>query len=498
MRILLVAPPWKRLFGSENATPPLSLNSIASYMLYVSPKNEIDILNCDYAGGKAENIYSIDYMTGYDEYIRRLKNRSDPIWIEIHSKITAYAPDIVGITAMTASYISALNVARIVKEINPTIQVILGGRHVSALPEDTLRQDCVDAVVIGDGELVFANFINAGGNPSGIHGMGYKVSNGNIILNDPQTPIQDLSTLPIPIFESRITKYENLNNENWTIVGARGCPFGCIYCADSNSKVRPRSVEHIIDEIVCVRERYGIRNFNFGDDTFSLDKHRVAAFCHRIIELRLDIHWTCDTRVDRIDRDLLQLMRDAKCHALSLGIETGSSQTMERIKKKVELNKCVESIRIAKQAGFIVFGYFIIGFPWEDEGSMRQTVDFMSSIGLDDYQLNVATPLPGTELFRQLESLGKVSVGNMMWERIYQGSPHMNYSDVYSDAEWRSLLLKYVRIANRRLIVTNIGLALKKLIQNPTLLRKLFSASGLKRYLCPILRRLMDVIANRE
>jgi len=490
MNILLIAPPWKRLFKSGNPTPPISLNSIASYIEKVAPGHKIDVLNCDYGGSKIQNVYNIDYTRGYNEYIFRLKDQRDPIWNEIKNQIKEYAPDVVGITVMTASYVSALNVARIVKNIDPSIHVVMGGRHVSSLPENTLRQHCVDAIVIGDGEFVFYNYIKAGANPFEINGMGYRDANGNIIINEPQDPIQDLSTLPIPVFESTITKYENLSKESWTIVGARGCPFSCIYCADSNSKVRLRSISHILDEIAFVAERYGIRNFNFADDTFSLNKNRVKEFCYSVKKLNWDIHWTCDTRVDRIDEDILQVMRDANCYAISLGIETGSNQTMERIKKKVDLNKCVEAIRLAKKFDFIVSGYFIIGFPWENEAIMRQTVDFMSSIGLDDFQLNIATPLPGTELFKQLEDQGKINIEAMEWEKIYQGSPHMNYSDSYSDNEWRELLLKYIKTANRRLIVKAYKLIFKKLIRNPRLIVKLFSTNSLKRYLFPVLRRL--------
>jgi len=489
MKILLIAPPWKRFFGSDNPVPPLSLNSIASYMESAAPEHKIDVFNCDYGLGKSQNIYNIDYMIGYDKYIRCLKNQDDPIWLEIHNKIKGYSPDVVGITAMTASYVSALNVARIVKKIDPSILVVMGGRHVSSLPENTLQQDCVDAVVIGDGELVFYNYIQAGAHPCDIKGMGYRDVNGNIIINDPQEPIQNLSTLPIPVFESTITKYENLHQENWMIVGARGCPFSCIYCADSNSKVRLRSVSHILDEIVFIEKRYGVKNFNFADDTFSLNKEHVTEFCHRLRELNLDISWSCNNRIDRINEGMLQVMRDANCYSMFLGIETGSNQTMERIKKKVDLSQCIERIRLAKKFDFIVSGYFIIGFPWEDEVSMRQTVDFMSSIGLDDFQLNIATPLPGTELFKQLEDQGKINIEDIEWERIYQGSPHMNYSDLYSDDEWCALLLKYTKIADRRSMVKNYSLILKKLIRNPRLILKIVSINSLKRYLFPILRR---------
>lgn len=488
MKILLINPPWKRFFGSEDPLPPIALHAIASYLKTAPPFSEIDVLNCDYAMRTAGNVYNYDYSAGYRTYRDRLMDSNDPIWLEIHAKIRDYSPDVVGITSMSASYTSSLRVARIVKQINPNTRVVMGGHHVTALPQDTLRQNDVDVVVIGEGELTFRDYLQAGADPRDIEGLAYRNTDGDIIVNNPRATIENLDDLPLPVFDSKITTYDHLNKESWTIVGSRGCPFGCIYCAESNKRVRLRSVDHVINEITTVRNKYGITSFNFGDDVFSLNRKRLLEFCNRLTESNLGVRWTCNNRIDTLDHDILDSMHRANCYELFLGIETGSRRTMELIKKKIDLARCAPAIKLAKAHKFLVHGFFIIGFPWETEDDMRETVDFIGTLGLDDFQLNIATPLPGTEMFKQLVDKGKIVVESMDWSRLYQGSLHMNYSDSYSDAEWARLLMKYVTLANRKLILLQYSLFFKKLFRNPGLAVKLLSPGSFKRYIWPVLR----------
>lgn len=428
----------------------MALNHIASYIKRELPYLTIDVYNADHATKLPPFFYNYLYTVKHEEYISRLKDPDDAIWHEVRKVISDVDPDILGVSSMTASYVSALNVSKIAKQINPKVKVVFGGKHPSALPEDTLRNRSVDFVVIGEGEETFKELLLNVNKPETVRGIAYRNFDGKVCMTPPRAYISDINVLPIPIFESSINKYayEDKNNSKphaWSLISARGCPFQCIYCA-SDKTIRYRTPENVEEEIIMVKEKYGISHFDFEDDSFSLNRNRILALCNRLRDKK--VKWTCITRVDLIDETLVSAMKESGCVSVSLGIETGSPKTLEIIKKKINYENISEALKIFKKYGILCRGYFMIGFPWENWEDMKQTLDLIHKLPIERFQLNIATPLPGTQMFQSLVDSGKINVTNEDWSRYQQGSLYMNFSSI-SDDEWRKMILGFVRKASK-------------------------------------------------
>jgi len=358
---------------------------------------------------------------------------------------------------MTSSYVSAVTVSRIAKQLNPNVVIVLGGKHPSALPAETLQNRSIDFVVIGEGEETFKELLLNLKRPEAIRGIAYRDSAGKVQITPPRAYRDDINTLPFPIFESAINRYPFQTGQAeksyaWSMISARGCPFHCIYCA-SDKTIRYRSPENVADEIAIVKERYGIHYFEFEDDSFSLSRSRTLSLCH---ELRnLNVKWTCITRVDLIDESLVSVMKESGCISVSIGIETGSPKSLEMIEKKINYEKVRQAIHLFRKYGILCRAYFMIGFPWEKREDMEQTMALIRRLPIDSFQMNVATPLPGTQLLQSLVAAGRIDVSTADWSRYHQGSPCMNFSPI-ADGEWREMILDFTRqalkIEKRRLL----------------------------------------------
>lgn len=457
LKILLIHPPWLRFFDNGLSSPPLALNGIASYIKRELPQQVIDVYNADHITPLPSVFYNYFYTVRHEDYVRRLRDLNDPVWREVRGVIADFNPDVLGIGSMTASYVSAVTVSRIAKQINPNMIVVLGGKHPSALPEDTLRNRSVDFVVIGEGEETFKELLLNLKRPEIVPGIAYRNSEGKVLMTPSRAYINDINTLPFPVFESSINRYPFEQEQApksfaWGMISARGCPFQCIYCA-SDKTIRYRSPENVAEEIMTVKGKYGINYFDFEDDSFSLNRSRTISLCNYL--RNQNVKWTCITRVDLIDESLVSVMKESGCISVSIGIETGSPKSLEIIEKKISYEKILDAIQIFRKYGILCRGYFMIGFPWEDREDMEQTLALIRRLPIDSLQLNIATPLPGTQLLQSLVDAGKMNIPNVDWSRYHQGSPDMNFSSS-SDVEWREMISDFVyqafKIEKRRIL----------------------------------------------
>jgi anaerobic magnesium-protoporphyrin IX monomethyl ester cyclase len=315
VKILLIHPPWLRFFNNGLSSPPLALNGLASYIKRELPHHDIDIYNADHITRLPPVFYNYFYTVRHEEYVRRLKDLNDSVWREVRGVIADFNPDVLGIGSMTASYVSAVTVSRIAKQINSNVIVVLGGKHPSALPEDTLRNGSVDFVVIGEGEETFKELLLNLKRPEVVQGIAYRNPEGKVLMTSSRSNRDDINTLPFPIFESSINRYSfqkkrALKSFAWGMISARGCPFRCIYCA-SDKTIRYRSPENVVEEIMMVKEKYGINYFDFEDDSFSLHRNRTLSLCNYL--RNQNVKWTCITRVDLIDESLVSVMKESGC-----------------------------------------------------------------------------------------------------------------------------------------------------------------------------------------
>ncbi|MFH1063133.1 MAG: radical SAM protein [Candidatus Omnitrophota bacterium] len=446
--VLLIDPPWYRLFGQQKSVRPLGLCSIAA----VLEKNHIQsrVYNADMQMG-AHPVDAFSTTKNYANYLEIAENMDAPIWQEVEALIREYNPKIVGISILTAKYQAALTVAKLVKKINSKITVVGGGLHPTILPEETIDNDCFDYLVLGEGEYSFLELTQAilaeNTNLSQIKGIVYK-DNGRIVINASRDLIADLDQLPHPANHLIIDKEKMLPDDFSRLFASRGCPYNCIFCASNaiwSKKVRYRSPENVVDEIEKINHAYDPAYFHFEDDGFSLNSSYVKQICGLLVSRKIKINWGCETRVDLVTDDLLQIMRKSGCAKILLGVESGNELTLEKIKKQITLEQTRQAMKLCKKHRMETAVFFIIGFPWEGELEIKQTVDFMQELDPQFAVYSIATPYPGTELFEIYKQQGLIPK-NINWSTFFHQSPEMFLSSKLPKDRLKDIIVNTERI----------------------------------------------------
>ncbi len=318
--------------------------------------------------------------------------------------------DIVGLTAMTPTLNAAINIARRLKQANPNLVLIIGGPHVTLLPEETLANAPeIDIVVRGEGEETIIELLRAvEGNDSldGIPSISYR-RNGNMVSNPSASSKVDLDSLPflayhlLPWQRYKPHPPHGRASPFAAIITSRGCPYQCAYCSKPvfGSKFRGQSSERVVDEVAYHRRKFGIKEIAFYDDVFTLNKKRAYAIADGIMKQGLRIDWTCETRVDLVDKELLRHMKQAGCYAIAYGIESASHEILNTLKKGISLDQVEEAVRITREVGLQTIGYFMLGSPGETPETIRKTIDLAKKLKLDFAQFSVTIPFPGTKLY---------------------------------------------------------------------------------------------------
>lgn len=476
MKILLINQPWRRFFKSSSVLPPMGLSHIGAYLKSQRPDLDIKLYDADLAPVSKRFYYPKYFSERHLNYVARVTDLNDPVWLEVRQFLEKFSPDVIGISVMTASYTSGLVLAKLAKSILPQCKIILGGKHVTALPELALENESVDYIVIGEGEETLTELVANLETPSKVLGIYFKNENGEIVFTGNRPLIKDLNKLPLPIFLAENDEYDfqfpdKAGDWVWELIGARGCPFKCSFCA-TDHKVRVRSPEHILDEIEYIYQHFGVNQFRFQDDSFSFSEKRAVEICNALKETGFS--WECSTRVDLLNDDIVKLMKTSNCRKVSIGIESVSETTLERIHKKITPDAVRKAVALLKKYGIKVNGFFMIGFPWEKYHDMKATVDFCKELKLDSYDINFFVPLPGTELFNDLVAAGKINIESLDWTKFQQLSYYMNYSD-YSDTEWIAMLKSFQKKRNWDEKFRHFIYRLKYLKEPGLILKKIFS-----------------------
>lgn len=337
-------------------------------------------------------------------------------WREIADAIALQQPDVVAISAVTATFPAAARLAREVKMISADIVTVIGGPHVSADPAAALTAaPALDFAVQGEGELTLAELLqrlakkNANADYAGIAGLIWRDPRDlQIRRNKPRPPISDLDSLPFPLRDNLLWRGDIQPAFYQAMITLRGCPYQCIYCAiplSEGKKTRYRSAQNIIAEIEYLRARYRIPDLFFHDSVFTLHRRRTMALCEQMIERDATIAFHCQTRADRVDDELLDKMKAAGCAQIFFGIESGDPDSLTQIRKKMALHTIRDAVAMVKRRDIRCTGFFMVGFPWENETSIDKTIDFALDLGLDAVSLFSATPLPGTELWHMTRTI---------------------------------------------------------------------------------------------
>lgn len=327
-------------------------------------------------------------------------------------EIASNNPNIVGITSMSQTFPSALQAAHVAKEACPDALVVLGGPHATFMDVQTLSNSVdVDIVVRGEGEqtmLELANHVDRSEKLSDVAGITFR-KNGKIMRTPNRPFMENLDELPFPAYHFLpLEKYESLGRKFFLILSSRGCPFHCSFCTMrlmDGEKVRPRSPKNVVNEMEFIRE-CDAQAFSFCDEMFTLDKRRVYKICEEIKRRRIDLHWDCQTRVDKISKETLVNMKKAGCQLIGFGVESGSQKLLNAMRKGTTVEQNEKAIKMCKQVGVPVAASFMIGYPGETPETFNQTFAFIHKVKPDIVYLCVATPFPGTDFYNLVKEKG--------------------------------------------------------------------------------------------
>ena len=385
MRILLIDPPvsFLKCTGETRQNLPISLASLASSLQREGFESRIMLPDTE--------AYSGD----------------DP-WGVLQEKIAEEAPDIIGITVLTATLPAVKKLIAIARAaLGEQIPIVLGGPHPTARPEQTASLRGVTAVVKGEGEEALVQLAQGWAedpdfNPIEVAGVVARDKQGAVQSGAHRKPNLDIDSLPWPQRDNLVFT-DHLHPVLYeSIITLRGCPYKCIYCAiplSSDRKTRYRSIENICDEIEFLVSSYGTKRLTFYDSVFTLNRKRTILLLDRMKERGLDLPFSCQTRADRVSPELLDRLAEAGCECIYFGIESGDLDSLRKLRKPMQLETIKAAVTQTRERGIRANGFFMIGFPWETERQAQATVDFALNLGLDMVSLFSATPLPGTELW---------------------------------------------------------------------------------------------------
>jgi len=390
LKVALVYPPYgpvknepgiKAVKENYGIFPSLSL-------LYVA--GILEAAGCEvlFIDAHAENI-------GLDECVRRLND---------------FGPSYVGYTITTYLFFQTLDWIRAIKELVP-VPTMVGGVHLSIYPSETLTHEAIDYAVTGEAEYSLPNLLEALVKRTelrDVKGIAYRpggvpVHQGGKVVVTPHSTTCDVDESPFParhlidntLYYSFISKYKNFT----CFLTSRGCPYKCIFCEQGSKAFRARSPKNVVDELeICVKE-FGVRELDFFDSSFTIRKKRVIEICEEINRRNLDIVWAARTRVDCITKPVLNAMRRAGCSRIYYGIESGNREILKVLKKSTSMDQIKQIVRDTREVGIDTFGYFMVGNPYDNPATVRQTIRLAIELDFDYAQFSKVTPMPATEMY---------------------------------------------------------------------------------------------------
>jgi len=368
---------------------------------------------------------------------------------EIGEEILKRNPDIVSISALTPTIGVALDSADKIKQVKPDTIVVLGGYHPTFEYESVLEEPSVDVVVRGEGEYTFLDLVRTvenGGDLADVQGLAFHDENNFSLVVTPDRPIiEDLDELPFPAFHLfPMEKYRilNITTNVATIITTRGCPMQCSFCSSAalhGHHLRRRSPENVCDEIEVRLNEQNIDTIAFMDDTFTLNKKFVRDFCAEIKRRNLKFWWGCTSRVDTLDEELLQLMKDSGCITIFIGVESADQQMLEKMNKNITVSKTEKAFKLARKVGIRTIASCVIGMPEDTKESMKKTIDFVKRLNPNYALYSLATPYPGTRFYNETFKKNLIQIKD--WSKYTLIDPVLETIDC-SSKELRSIQKK--------------------------------------------------------
>ncbi|MDR3567101.1 MAG: radical SAM protein [Syntrophobacteraceae bacterium] len=390
MRVLIVNPPWPgKGFGtrSQNRIIKHRSDKFLQYPVYLA----YSAAQLKKAGHEVSYIDSV--IQDYD-LPRTL------------SEAVKTTPDVIFMETTTPSIAADYeNLTRLKEATNAT--VVVGGPHATYFHRDVLKEcQAIDVVIRHEFDTKISSVVSNICNLDGIPGITYR-NGADIVDNGDGEYADDLDSIPFP---DRETVPWQWYLEAWysrrpfmNLMTSRGCPYHCSFCLWPQSmyghRQRFRGVENVISEIGLLIDRYGVKELNIDDGTFTTNRKRVIEFCRRLREEKFKLVWTCNGRVDTLDDEMLSEMKRSGCKMIRLGVESGSQEVLDKIKKGLTLEQIEAGVRMVKSHGIQALGGFMFGFPYDSRKTVEETIKFAKKLSPDQVQFSIAMCYPGTSLF---------------------------------------------------------------------------------------------------
>jgi len=338
---------------------------------------------------------------------------------EVKELITKLNPMMVGITCGSATYARCVETAKTIKEVKPDCAIVVGGWHASYLPETLLSHPEIDYVVIGEGERAITQLATAlatgeVSQAQTVDGVAYRGSSGNIIKppkfieNMDEIPYPARHLLPLELYDRTIEFLDSKPADVMSI--SRGCVFNCGFCETRKlwgNICRGFSPRRVIGEIEDLMAHYGTRGIYFINDNFTLRKEKTKELCNLMIEKKLNLEWVCDTRVDLVDDELLELMSKAGCKVVWFGVESGSEKVLQRIGRNTKPEQVETAFKLCKKHGIKTACSFMIGLPDETLADMEVSLKFAKKLNPDFCMFNIFIAYPDSRLYNEMLQSGK-------------------------------------------------------------------------------------------
>ncbi len=427
-RVLLINPPLpfsSENYAFQNVYPPLGLLYLAGQL--VENGCEVEFLDM-----------SVDDMQPGEigRYIDQLNGPIDMVGISLN---------------MTCSYARAVRIAGNVRDALPGVSIIMGGNHATMTYEELLVDRHCDLVCIGPGDHLIVQICDSlfrkAGPIEDVPGLAYW-SRGKVQRTTPTKPTKIIKTVDFPAYHLiDIDRYDI--GGRIPVITSTGCPYDCKYCSTvkfNGRRVSYFPVERVVGDLKKLMAMFGTNGFNFLDDSFSFNRKRMMEICALIQKEGLDIHWTCNTRVDMVDAEMLLAMKAAGCVGIFFGIESMDQAVLSRMHKRVKTEEIRDAVQWARDAGIMVRQSFIVGLPGETPETLKSTDDFIADTAPEEVQLSMLTIYPGTELAATPEKYD-LTVHPLKWEEHNINIPHASTESMDREAIFTQYLKMRLNLA---------------------------------------------------
>jgi len=452
--VCLVRPPAVETFrfATTSITPPLGLAYIAGALEAAGER--IAVVDAVSSAPDRVHRYFKGYLIGlsFEEIVARIPTGVDVIGISV---------------VFTHEWPAVVRLVETIKRRHPTVPVVLGGEHITSMPEFCLRTSAADALVLGEGEETVVELLHAirGKQPlDEIRGVAYH-SDDDIVVNPRRQRTTEIDDIAWPAWH--LFALDTYHEHRWMggmysatksvpILATRGCPYQCTYCSAPNMwtpRWIPRDPAKVADEIQYYVERFGARNFPFQDLTAIIRREWIIDFCNQLLDRGLEITWQMPTgtRSEAIDAEVAGLLRRTGLISMAYAPESGSEETRRLIKKKMKTDRLFKSMRAALAEGLNVSVFLVIGFPHDTRDHLRENFEFLDAIadiGITDIAVGFYMALPGTQIFNSLYDNGRITINRKYFRHILAATSLWStstYNDHLSNLEltvWKFRLFR--------------------------------------------------------